>query len=170
MIHDINSTAPVYHTVKGEIDLNHIIGIQAYKTGPSVGSLPPLRHDHTEDDHHGAERPHYELRGIASMWVPCPVLTSSQMEKLDEWIRTVLWENRLPSVSQTGAAPLYILRCKGILTTHDGEQYLLQGVRDMYEMTQIEVPQTAGGEGKLVFIGRGLTEDVRDSLQEVFRA
>jgi G3E family GTPase len=151
------------------------MGIQAYKTGPSVESLHSPKHD-AEDHHHHAHDveslsvPHYELRGVSSMLVPCPILTSSQLERLDEWIRAVLWDNRLPSVSQTSTAQLQILRCKGMFMTNDGEQYILQGVRDMYEMTKIEAPQTAAGEGKLVFIGRGLTGHVRDSLQEVFRA
>lgn len=46
--------------------------------------------------------------------------------------------------------------------------YVLQGVQTLYDITKLEgdvgIPET----GKLVFIGKGLSPSVRDSLQNLF--
>lgn len=85
------------------------------------------------------------------------------MERLDEWIRTVLWEGHLPDISEH---KVEILRCKGICVSDDGQQHILQGVRELYELTDLDASDSPD-EGKLVFIGRGLSDDVRRSLLNV---
>lgn len=199
LLRGINPAASVHRTVRGAVDLRHIVGIAAYASGPllqkdryTAGRL----HEHEDgDDHHNehghdhdhdhdhAHATHYEMRGITSLQVTCPVLTPAQHSRLDEWIRTVLWENRLPWPASTGApeaastasAPLEVLRCKGMFTSDAGQCYVLQGVRSMYEIAALEEGAGAGADdvsgaevGKLVFIGKGLDNAVRASLQEVF--
>jgi G3E family GTPase len=96
------------------------------------------------------------------MTVKCPVLSRNQAEQLDEWIRTLLWEGKTSDVPEH---QVEVLRCKGIYTTEDGQQHLLQGVREMYEITDLPTEgDEPSKEGKLVFIGRGLTDDVKHSL------
>jgi G3E family GTPase len=167
LLHKVNPVAQVFRTIKGQIDLKHVMGIGAY-TSP-----PPLQHkkhetigghNHGETEH----STHYELRGITSLQVACPVLTSTRLEKLDEWIRTVLWERHLPNGSHD--IDVEVLRCKGLFTTESGEQLVLQGVRNLYEITQLDggvvgVPD----EGKIVLIGKGLGAEVRRSLELVLK-
>ncbi|KAI0720542.1 cobW-domain-containing protein, partial [Cerioporus squamosus] len=180
IIKGVNPAASLYRTVRGEIDLKHIIGVDAYssrqilhETLAHSKSTCDHPHDHNHDHHdhkHDKAPTHYELRGISSLQIDCPKLTEDQMERLDVWIRTVLWEKQLPGTSGDASSALEILRCKGLFVTNTGELYVLQGVRNLYEISKVE----QGGEeelglpdtGKLVFIGKGLDENVRRSLVE----
>lgn len=171
-VKEINPAAPMYRTVRGEIDLQHIMGISAYarfQAPPPSPEHPKAHvHDHSNEDHtHSAEPTHYELRGISSLQMSCPVLSPSRFDELDEWIRTVLWENRLPE--KTDTPDLQVLRCKGLFFTENGDQYVLQGVRNMYEISKIEDQEVMGvpDAGKLVLIGKGLSDVVRQSLYKV---
>ena len=110
---------------------------------------------------------HYEVRGISSLQVPVPPLTESVLDRLDEWIRTVLWENRLPEDSLKSATqPLLVLRCKGLFRTTSGTTRVLQGVRNLYEISAAGQNSAELGVdvGKLVFIGKGLDDRIRSSL------
>ncbi|TFK74749.1 cobW-domain-containing protein [Pluteus cervinus] len=171
-------------------------------------------HDHSQKhDHVPLTTTHYELRGISSIQVTCPILTPSTLETLEKWIQSVLWENQLPdhadnsspplvsaepSISQPDQSPkLQVLRCKGLFTLINGDQYILQGVRNIYDLSKVEssspgVQQEPDGdpdnskggsntgnrndsnsgfgvqEGKIVLIGKGLDRSVRESLERVF--
>ena len=182
MIRGINPAAAFYRTVRGEIDLKHIIGVDAYASRQILDESRVLSrstcnhthdhdHDHNHHHHDHAKAPtHYELRGISSLQIDCPKFTEEQMGRLDEWIRTVLWEKQLPGRSANASSALEVLRCKGLFVTDTGELHVLQGVRSLYEISEVE----QGGEeelglpdtGKLVFIGKGLDEHVRRSLAE----
>ncbi|KAG6900344.1 hypothetical protein C0993_012301 [Termitomyces sp. T159_Od127] len=127
LIQQINPAAPIYRTIRGDVDLSRIMA-----------------------------------------------LSSMRFEALDTWIRAVLWDNTIPESSAgSGASELLVLRCKGLITVEGGTQYVLQGVRSMYEMAEIE--QDAQGDislpqiGKIVLIGKGLDETVRRSLENVIR-
>ncbi|RPD62474.1 cobW-domain-containing protein [Lentinus tigrinus ALCF2SS1-7] len=185
IIRGINPAASFYRTTRGEIDLKDIIGVDAYASRQildesraqlksSTCDHPHDHHDHHDHDHHNhdhAKAPtHYEVRGISSLQIDCPKLTEEQMVRLDEWIRTVLWEKQLPGSSSHASSALEVLRCKGLFVTDTGELHVLQGVRNLYEISKVEqgdeeelgLPDT----GKLVFIGKGLDEHVRHSLVE----
>ncbi|KAG6879227.1 hypothetical protein C0992_004288 [Termitomyces sp. T32_za158] len=179
LIQQINPTAPIYRTIRGDVDLGRIMGIGAFTAPPlSTPILLPgsqaqaQAHDHNHDHNH--EPTHYEIRGISSLQVPCPTLSPMRFEALDAWIRAVLWDNAIPESSAGGgASELLVLRCKGLITVEGGTQYVLQGVRSMYEMAEIQ--QEAEGDigvpqmGKIVLIGKGLDETVRSSLESVMR-
>lgn len=152
-----------------QIDLKYVIGINALSANPTVlatsGSEAHLHDSDCEHDHDHGKITHH---GITSMQVLCGRLSPAQVQRLDEWIRTVLWEGHLPTGlnSHNENHVVEVLRCKGTFATQDGEQYVLQGVRSMYEMTQIEGKSDLGlpDEGKLVFIGKGLDETARANL------
>lgn len=177
LIHQVNPAAPLYKTTRGEIKLEYIMGISAYTLPPhsqseAVDSIRS-RHVHSDECEHdhlpitGAT--HYGLRGISSLQVSCPILSQAMLEKLDEWIRSVLWENRLPGSSAPSG--LQVLRCKGAIITQDRVYHVLQGVRNLYEIStlaespEMGVPDT----GKIVLIGKGLDDIVRRSLESVFQ-
>ncbi|KAH9933141.1 cobW-domain-containing protein [Epithele typhae] len=176
VIRGLNPAASIHRTVRGEIDLKHIMGVDAYAARQMLHEArarltkPDHANDHDHDhDHHGdhphVKPTHYELRGISSLQIDCPRLNPTQMAKLDEWIRSVLWEKRVPGAP---SATVDVLRCKGLFVTTGGELHVLQGVRNMYDIAQVEEDAELGlpDTGKLVFIGKGLGEDVRRSLQQ----
>lgn len=166
MIRQINPVAPVYKTVKGEIDLKHIIGISAFRLPPPEVPADDT-HIHSDDCDHPHDPPpnHYELRGISSLQVACSILSQSQLDKLDEWVRTALWENRIEGLS----SEIQVLRCKGAFTSENGVHHVLQGVRSMYEISELPAAESIGipDTGKIVLIGKGLDDAVRKSLELV---
>ena len=174
MIQNVNPAAPVYKTIKGEIDLKNILGISAYRLPPSIpiNENPHIHSEHCDHDHEPVPN-HYEIRGISSLQVSCPVLDQTHLDKLDEWIRSILWENRIPN-STTSDSEVRVLRCKGAFTSTMGTHYVLQGVQSMYEISELE-PATADSSGmvgipevgKIVLIGKGLDDNVRRSLDSV---
>ncbi|EPQ54743.1 cobW-domain-containing protein [Gloeophyllum trabeum ATCC 11539] len=183
LIHKVNPAVTVHRTVRAQIDLGSVVGIDAYAS--RMPSNARHNHDHSAHDHeheHDAPAPtHYEVRGITSLQVPCPVLSRAHFDRLDEWIRTVLWEGTLPaSESESLSGNLEVLRCKGMFSCRDGKRYVLQGVRNIYDISEMDgASDKAGGRGqdvgvpemgKLVFIGKGLDEGVRRSLEAVLRS
>ncbi|KAJ8583735.1 CobW domain-containing protein [Rhizopogon salebrosus TDB-379] len=171
-IQRVNPSAPIHRTIRGQIDLAHIMNINAYAGGTkSLRSTQPHLDDDDCHDHSGnsISAKHYELRGISSLQVTVPTMTRHRLEELDEWIRTVLWENRTPdTVTETGLSELKILRCKGLFVMESGEQYVLQGVQSMYDLSLVEGDVTGiPDSGKLVLVGKGLDESVRQSLERL---
>jgi G3E family GTPase len=201
-IRGINPVAPIHRTINAQIDPKVVIGIGAYHSlppqlfdsipGPSVVHTiaDPKDHqehrefehehtyqsDHNEVDHSDHAHHHYTAKGISSLQISCPPLDSpARLNKLDEWIRTLLWENRLldhTKVENEGdPSSLQILRCKGIFRMHSGEEYVLQGVRNIYDLHEAGFNNGASSEmGKVVFIGKGLDENVKQSFQAIFSA
>ncbi|OAX41751.1 CobW domain-containing protein [Rhizopogon vinicolor AM-OR11-026] len=171
-IQKVNPSAPIHRTIRGQIDIAHIMNIDAYAGGTrGLRSAQPHLDDGNCHDHTGnaISAKHYELRGISSLQVTVPIVTRHRLGKLDEWIRTVLWENRIPdNVPERGPSELKILRCKGLFVMESGEQYVLQGVNSMYDLSLLE-GDVAGipDSGKLVLIGKGLDESVRQSLERL---
>jgi G3E family GTPase len=174
LLYKLNPAVPVYRTIQGQVDLALVMGIMAYTSPPSLQKVIPAPHDHDrQHDHDIAEDSphnhptHYETRGISSLQVTCPVLSPSHLERLDQWIRTVLWENHLPH----GDHELRVLRCKGLFTMQSGERYVLQGVQNLYEISQVDEGHVTGvpEPGKLVLIGKALDDAVRRSLEDILK-
>jgi G3E family GTPase len=172
LIRLVNSAAPLYRTVRADIDLGLIMGISAYASPPQIQShvaVTAASHEHCEDHdihNHSREPTHYELRGISNLHVSCPILSRASFDRLDEWIRSVLWENHIPGASEN--QDLQILRCKGLVSMESGEQYVLQGVRSLYEMVKVDhqIDMGVPEPGKIVLIGKGLNDSVRQSLED----
>ena len=191
----MNPSAPIYRTVKGEVDLGLVIGIEAYSakldlglrtrtgtgTGIGIGAGPSgegeRSHNHGGEHEHGdgcgnCEHEHKggtSHDGVSSIQVTCPPLSASRAQKLDEWIRAALWEGEILG---GGGEKVEVLRCKGVYSVESGERYVLQGVRNLYEITRVEEGGEVVGvpeEGKLVFIGKGVGEEARRSLEKVLR-
>jgi len=174
LLSKINPAVTIHRTVRADIDLEHVLDIRAYASRvlPPAGAPPSDDHDHASHDHENIEEEpstHYEVRGITSLKVSCSVLSPEQLERLEEWIRTVLWESQLPEHSaDTQEKSLEVLRCKGMFGTRSGQTFVLQGVRNLYELEPLVGDNVGLPEhGKLVFIGKGLDDTVRKSLEKV---
>lgn len=117
---------------------------------------------------------------ISTILLPVPTLTEKGLEKLDEWLRGVLWEASLPGEGAKEEGEVFsVHRLKGRLVLDSGEVKMVQGVRDVFEIfdhREREEKEEGGGdqtfrEGKLVVIGRHLDKKgFERSLQHALSA
>ncbi|MBE7181117.1 MAG: GTP-binding protein [Terriglobus roseus] len=86
------------------------------------------------------------------------------MQSLDAWLRSVFWDSRLPGAPDP---QFEVHRSKGRLVLEDGSVKILQGVRELFEISDaVDAAGSGRGPagspsqaGKLVLIGRGLDDD-----------
>ncbi|GAA6000666.1 hypothetical protein JCM10207_004600 [Rhodosporidiobolus poonsookiae] len=162
-------------------------------------------HDH---DHAHAPSPSPHVNDISSVTIPLPVLPALRSGAFHRIVSRLIWDGELPpplsSSSSSASAispppdaaadppahapaepvqapPLDLLRSKGFLRTTDGRSWILQGVREIYDITEVPpVPSSASAgedEGsrevqpKLVLIGRGIGDgaEVRRRVEEALR-
>lgn len=97
-----------------------------------------------------------------------PLLAPEQLEKVDGWLRSVLWEGQLPGVETSQR--LEVHRLKSRLSFQTGEVKMVQGVREIFEI--FDAPKTSTDEepseaGKIVLIGRQLQAlDIERSFRD----
>lgn len=101
------------------------------------------------------------------MTIKVPPVKEEQLPKLDAWLRSILWDSKLPD-SSTEPAPasseqpptFEIYRLKARLPMSDGSVKIVQGVRDVFEikdaLNQTQQTQSKLEEGKIVVIGRDM--------------
>lgn len=124
-------------------------------------------------DHVAAEELHFATKGhshhdptISSISLNLPNLSDLQLDRVDAWLRSVLWSSTLPGTSNEDGG-WEIHRTKGRLTLDNGKVKMLQGVREIFELRDVTVVK--GGEsnntnaiyedgGKIVFIGHHLRD------------
>ncbi|THX55037.1 cobW-domain-containing protein [Aureobasidium pullulans] len=107
---------------------------------------------------------------ISTTTLTLPPLSSAQLDKLDTFLRNILWtrffishpEAEGVSVESAGSRP-EIHRTKGRLVMQEGGVKLLQGVREVFEFIDAADVGASNdgapvdrGNGKIVFIGRNL--------------
>ena len=185
----------------------------AMTDGQGVGSgarerIGNLRNEHDHDHDDGStptESKH--LRGITSLVINLPtVLPPTSLDRLESFLQSIHWDSKFPG-DPPRARPneivdkadevestegFEILRSKGIFSfafqspgEEEVEMHVLQGVRDIFELTRLEAgpPREKDGDavdagskssgrsngGKLVLIGKRLGE--RDVWErELFEA
>ncbi|EME44073.1 hypothetical protein DOTSEDRAFT_71769 [Dothistroma septosporum NZE10] len=100
---------------------------------------------------------------IGTMTLDLHVLSDKALIGLDEWLRSVLWEESLPGadVSEGGSelATWEIHRIKGRIPLQNGGIKMLQGVREIFELTDghsADASNAAAEQqtGKMVLIGK----------------
>ena len=110
---------------------------------------------------------------ITSTLIPLPALTDGAFDRLNDFLESVLWTDKLPysptapkkALSKQGVE---VLRTKGLLRRTDGREYVLQGVTDIFELKEATAARSDGAgkvEGKIVLIGRRV-DVLRDALTE----
>ncbi|KAL9601463.1 MAG: hypothetical protein Q9219_002529 [cf. Caloplaca sp. 3 TL-2023] len=108
---------------------------------------------------------------ISTLTIPLPLLLPPQLQNLESWLRSLLWESVLPPTSSDPIVEQAISmhRVKGQVFLSGGRVLMIQGVRDVFEIIEDEVSRGEGrgkkreavGEGeerkgKIVLIGKGL--------------
>lgn len=171
MLRSINPTIPLYRTFHSNIELSKIMGLDAYSDhlqrilSVDSGNVHATCDETCTDHGHNHTSTPHNHPGISNIVIPIPIpLTEAQIFRLDEWIRSALWDGKLPDSHHQ----LEILRCKGIWWNDNREQFVLQGVRNLYEIVRDDGRSSGMGvAGKIVFIGKGLTSSVEHSLSKI---
>jgi G3E family GTPase len=130
-----NSMATMKHTTHSSIEPSEILDLHAYDSKQVDLSSIALN----QCSYHDAD--------ISTICLPVPSISADRIASFERSIQELLWQ------PQEG---IEILRMKGRVSDHDGRTWVLQGVREIYEM--VEVINTTQQEGKLVFIGKGMTK------------
>ncbi|KPM38758.1 hypothetical protein AK830_g7805 [Neonectria ditissima] len=103
---------------------------------------------------------------ISTVTIPVSRLRSDQLDKVDRWLRAVLWDSKLPG---TGEADTFeIHRSKGRLVFDNGDVKMLQGVREVFDINDAPVDQDAPANGKIILIGKNVAGvDFEASFKQV---
>lgn len=92
-------------------------------------------------------------------------MKSEQLSNLDSWLRSILWDSKLPTLGSGKPIPgaedrkLEIHRLKARLPFSNGDIKIVQGVREVFEILDCpKSDESASGAsgGKVVLIGRNL--------------
>lgn len=101
------------------------------------------------------------------MTIKVPHVKEDQLPKVDSWLRSILWDSKLPdsstepATSSSEQSPTFeIYRLKARLPMSDGTIKIVQGVRDVFEikdaLKQTHESQPGVEGGKIVVIGRDM--------------
>lgn len=169
---------------------------QAFVDSDSVvacagGDACEVQHEHHHTRSSTGEMKHGTGKGkndITTISIPLPILDDVRTGAFDRLIRGLLWDGSLPPLSDPPTAPVSpddkpddkrefdILRTKAFLRSSDGSEYILQGVRDIYEITQVPKGIVEAGieleriVPKLVLIGRGIDGSTAERFLSALRA
>ncbi|KAL8682499.1 MAG: hypothetical protein Q9186_001446 [Xanthomendoza sp. 1 TL-2023] len=109
----------------------------------------------------GGSRPFFQ--NISTLTLHVPLLHPSQLDKLESWLQSLLWDSILPDAIGNDEKAFAIHRVKGQIPVQDGRTLIIQGVRDVFEIIDNSVAEggRSGGKavtkkGKIVLIGKGL--------------
>ncbi|OJD17447.1 hypothetical protein AJ78_02472 [Emergomyces pasteurianus Ep9510] len=93
-------------------------------------------------------------------------ISAECVPKVDAWLRSLLWERQFPHPQPTyinygKLEDFEIYRLKGLLCLTDGGTQIIQGVQEVFEITEADTrhPSASGCHCKIVLIGRGLGMD-----------
>ncbi|ELR07513.1 hypothetical protein GMDG_02604 [Pseudogymnoascus destructans 20631-21] len=147
----INGLAKIHVTRQGKVPQleGFLLDLHAYNNAEGM--------DMAEKGHS-----HLDPR-ISTVTIKVPPLKEEQLPKLDAWLRSILWDSKLPDSSTEPAttsleqSPFEIYRLKARLPMSDGSIKIVQGVRDVFEIKDaLEQTQPELKEGKIVVIGRDM--------------
>ena len=98
------------------------------------------------------------------------MLKQDQLSKLDAWLRSLLWDAKLPGIETANLSMMQdqpqsfeVYRLKARLPFDDGAVKIVQGVREVFEISDalnnkkaVSNGSALTDQGKLVFIGRNI--------------
>lgn len=103
------------------------------------------------------------IQSISTLAFTISDITEDKVAHIDEWLQAVLWNQEFPKHKHSPGETITdfeIHRLKGILYLTNGKTRIIQGVREVFEITDAQDSQpTSKPESKIVLIGRGLGLD-----------
>lgn len=169
----VNSTAITHETTRSVLPIDAILDLNMYAS-PAARKPPTLaafkqaeQHDNDHSSHaHVSSSPH--LGDITTVTIPLPSSFDSEesFTRFERALGTLLLHGSLPPDDKEDEYD--VLRTKAYLRRRhrrpdesETRAYVLQGVRETYEVTPVPASQAEsdlqGVEPKLVLIGRRLT-------------
>lgn len=136
-VRTINAMARLEPCVFAKVDLHLLLDLHAYDSKSFIDMAPIET----------SASPHHD-KHISTITIPVPTLRPDRMHNFESSIQKILWTS--------GDEGIEILRMKGRVSDHTGKTWIIQGVREIYEM--VEDPAQTGLSGKLVFIGKGVEQ------------
>ena len=118
------------------------------------------------------------FQSISTVTLTLPSLSHEQEILLEKWLRSLLWEKTLPTTilkPDSGSCGLAfeIHRTKGLFEVKEASWRVIQGVRDVFEIREIEnysSDKVSQSTGKIVLIGLGLEQTTfQSSLDNLFK-
>ncbi|KAK6908097.1 hypothetical protein I203_102098 [Kwoniella mangroviensis CBS 8507] len=169
-IRTINPTLRVHHTTQSKAPLSDLFNLRAFSDPTALASTKSTTnhvqnhdHDHSSDDCSHPSHAQTHTNGISTILIPLPTLNQKQYFRLNEFLESILWDNRYPISKKPSPE---ILRSKGYIRLDDGREYVLQGVADLFELKELPGSEQKEGQGKVVFIGKNVGEEVKVALKE----
>jgi len=109
---------------------------------------------------------HVDAR-ISTITVSYSPIAANCLPFVDAWLRSILWDSILPdSLSDNNPIDFEIHRLKGLLALEDGSYKVIQAVRDVFEIRDIEnrnsdteEPNESANNCKIVIIGQSVGKD-----------
>lgn len=157
-VRSINSLARVQITQRSRVPAleGSVLDLHAYdRVGAGELAFAEKGHSHLDE-------------AIGTATVRFGVLGDEGMVGLDGWLRSLLWERKVPGFEGLGGWEVH--RAKGRVRLQGGRVKMLQGVREIFEL--IDGVDVEGGDSgqeeegsRVVFIGRNLTEEVAGAFQ-----
>ena len=137
----INSLAKIIQTERSVVKTlsGTVLDLQAYSTFPSMPPFQQKGHSHLDPT-------------ISTITFALPTFDLQKLPMLESWLQLVLWEDGQEK-------PYEVHRTKGYIPVNDGTARVIQGVREIFDMIEVERRSNVDGsadEGKVVFIGRNL--------------
>jgi G3E family GTPase len=137
----INSMARILQTTYGNVPLSDILDLKAYDGKVVAEMLDKYR---TKGWHN------HEITTIAFGFGGT---SAEQNAKIESWLQNILWEATMDGIS------VEIHRVKGRLV-ENGSVRIIQGVRETYEIVDTDDIYEGDCPGKIVLIGKGLSDEV----------
>ena len=139
-IRSINGLAKVIYTQHSLVpDLSGtVLDLDAYSTFPALPPFHDKGHSHLDPS-------------ISTISIPLPPFEEQKLFLLENYLQTVLWDVE-------GDREYEVHRTKGYINVLDGKPRVVQGVREIFEMLEMDSKQDVHNvqEGKIVFIGKNL--------------
>ena len=112
---------------------------------------------------HWSQSLNQDLQAISTTTISFPTLHPSQATRLDWWLQRVLWDRFLPEVDELAGAqdnPRFTVhRLKGRVALQDGAVKMIQGVREVFDITDAREDLEGSGDrtSKIVVIGKHIS-------------
>lgn len=170
-VQSINGLAKLHITTQGQVPSlgGFLLDLHAYD---DVGALDVASKGHSHlDPVSCVSNRHWQLpnssQSIATITIDVPVLQPEQVTQVDAWLRSLLWDSKLPGIKEHDGfedSKIEIHRLKAKLPLSNGEVKIVQGVREIFEI--LDAPNlcvassgvSVNTQGKIVLIGRHLLD------------